>query len=66
MKKPTSQNLKILKAPSRAQEKAPAEPEAPRPSLASEEPGNAPKCEKSAKIGIKIAKNRIFEKVSKK
>ena len=39
-----------VKEPSRAQEKAPAEPEAPKPSLASEEPRNAPKCEKNGQF----------------
>ena len=31
-------------------EKAPAEPEAPKPSLASEEPRTAPKCEKNGQF----------------
>lgn len=39
-----------VKAPSRAQEKAPAEPEAPRPSLASEEPENMPRSEKNGQF----------------
>ena len=39
-----------VKEPSRAQEKAPAEPEAPKPSLASEGPGNSPKCEKNGQF----------------
>ena len=39
-----------VKEPSRAQEKAPAEPEAPKPSIASEKPGNAPKCEKNGQF----------------
>lgn len=39
-----------VKEPSRAQEKAPAEPEAPKPSIASEEPRTPPKCEKNGQF----------------
>lgn len=46
-----------VKEPSRAQEKAPAEPEAPKPSTASEEPRTAHKCEKKRSILSILGRN---------